>query len=76
MKRLLMGGTDIPNFRCIQWGTRSGEALFGVDKGHDCFLLGKIEERFFTARADHFRRAKCEERASARSVRNESFVVR
>jgi hypothetical protein len=23
MKRLLMGGTDIPNFRCIQWGTWS-----------------------------------------------------
>jgi hypothetical protein len=23
MKRLLMGGADIPNLRCIQWGTRS-----------------------------------------------------
>jgi hypothetical protein len=40
------------------------------------FLRFEIEERFLTARTDHFAGAKWEEKASVRSVRNDGGVVR
>jgi hypothetical protein len=39
-------------------------------------LTVEIEEKFLSARTDHFARAKWKEKASARSVRNDGFVVR
>ena len=56
-------------------GYAIGEALFGICKCHESRQAAEIEERFLTARAAHFARAKWKEKASARSFRNDSFVA-